>query len=601
MAPRGALPFAIGLVVAAAAAAGALRAATTAQAATDTCVAIPRAGQLWIEYGEGSVPAPVRSVFQRPGVTVAASGTFIPPQYRSAGARTTYFVLKLPRYVGTPASPADPTSIAAAADRMLGLAVKSTLCDRPLIALNELAGPAAPVPWSPTVRTYRANVLALMRRLAQRGATPVLLVHGNPTVTGEARPWWKAVGGAGHVVYEAYYKAPNIVGLGRIVGPRRIRLGMRSVIRIFERAGVPRKRIGMMLGFQVAPGTAGREGLQPSQAWFRYVKWNALAARQVAQDERIPTIWSWGWGNLSAAAADPDKPAAACVYLWARDASLCDGKSAAGPGFDASPVEGAIVMDERHICLSAAGKLSRATVEDLTRLTRNIDEAITGAFVRQVLRRRLPVGSADVLAAEADVIARAFDGSRAAYVAELTRRRATVQLARGILEDALRRERIASLAGPVGSPLSWAADLVTAAIDTATCRGDRLPGTGDFPTSDRRESGGVPLARFLPFLLDDALAPATPGETTIGATAKAVTLDWADGDEPDLVGYHVYRAPQPGGPFRRLTTLPIPRSTWIDRAPLAGPGSVYVVRAIDAAGNLSDPTDELAAASAASG
>jgi hypothetical protein len=598
---RRALPLAVGVLLGAAVVIGVLRDAAPVGAATDACVRIPDSGPLWIEYGEGSVPAPVRAVFQRPGVVVAASGTFIPPQYRAAGAQTTHFVLKLPAYVGTPATPADPASITAAADRMLALAVKSTLCDRPIIALNELAGPAAPVPWTETTRAYRANLLALVRRLAERGATPVLLVHGNPVVTGEARPWWRAVGEAGHVVYEAYYKAPNIVRLGRIVGPRRVRLGMRSVVRLFAGAGIPRRRLGVMLGFQVAPGTAGREGLQPSQAWFRYVKWNALAARQVAQEEGLSTIWSWGWGNLSAAAADSDKPAAACVYLWARDARLCDGRAAAGPGFDASLVEGAIVMDERHVCVSVAGKLSRTTVAELTALTRGVDEALTAAFARQALRRRVPVRSSEVLAAESAVVARSFGGSRAAYLAELSRRRASPTVARGILEDAIRRERIAGLAGPSASPLTWAADVGTAAIDTATCRGDRLPGTGDFPVSDRRETAGVPLARFLPFLLEDALAPLTPTGPTIAVGPTTVTLDWGDAAEADVVGYHVYRAATPGGAMKRLTTLPIPRSGWIDRQPLAGPGAAYVVRSIDASGNLSPPTAELLAAAPSAG
>ncbi|MGL6278102.1 MAG: hypothetical protein ACRC50_00915 [Gaiella sp.] len=585
------------LLVALAAGAVGLRDTTPARAAEDPCVAIPTEGPLWIEYGEGSVPAAVRAVFQQPGVTVAVSGTSLPPQYRAAGARTTSFVLKLPRWVGSPVQPAEPSTMVAAADRLYDQAVRTTLCERPVIALNELAGPAASVPWTSTVRTYRANVLALVRRLAERGATPVLLVHGNPVVTGEARTWWRAVAQAGHVVYQAYYKAPNIVALGRIVGPRRMRLGMRSIVRILGSAGVPPSRLGLMLGFQVAPGKAGREGLQPSAAWFRYVKWNALAARQVAAEERLPTVWSWGWGNLSPQAADPDKPAAACVYLWARDARLCDGRAAAGPGFDASLVEGAIAIAEPHVCVSAAGKLSRRTVDELARLTRDVDEAVTAAFVRQVLRRRVPIRTDEILAAEAAVVATAFGGSRSAYLAELTRRRATPAIARGILEDALRRDRIAALAGPVGSPLAWSADLVTAAIDTATCRGDRLPGTGDFPASDRRDTAGVPLARLLPFLLADVEAPASPSGLTAGAAAGGVTLDWSDGFEPDLLGYHVFRAPKAGAAARRLTTLPIPRSAWIDRAPPTTAGAVYVVRAIDAAGNLSAP----AATSATSG
>jgi hypothetical protein len=119
--------------------------------------------------------------------------------------------------------------------------------------------------------------------------------------------------------------------------------------------------------------------------------------------------------------------------------------------------------------------------------------------------------------------------------------------------------------------------------------------------SDRRETAGVPLARFLPFLLEDALAPLTPTGPTIAVGPTTVTLDWGDAAEADVVGYHVYRAATPGGAMKRLTTLPIPRSGWIDRQPLAGPGAAYVVRSIDASGNLSPPTAELLAAAPSAG
>ena len=36
-------------------------------------------------------------------------------------------------------------------------------------------------------------------------------------------------------------------------------------------------------------------GLKPAQAWLEVVKWQALAARQVAQELHFSTIWSWGW------------------------------------------------------------------------------------------------------------------------------------------------------------------------------------------------------------------------------------------------------------------------------------------------------------------
>lgn len=566
----------------------------SADAQGDAC-ALPSTGPAWIEYGEGSVPPTVRAVFQRPGVTVAASGTAIPRTYRAKGAATVFFVLKLPRWAGTPAKPADPAGIAAAADRLYAQAVASTGCDRPWIGLNELSGPAAKTPWSPTTTTYRQNILGLMQGLAAKGATPVLFIHGTPFVAGEAATWWQQAAAAGILAYESYYKAPNVHGLGRILGPRRVRLGMRSVIRLFTTAGIPRERLGLVLGFQVKPGTFGREGLQPSQAWFRFVKWNALAAKQVTSEEKLHSVWSWGWGNLSAQAVDPDKPAAACVYLWARDASLCDGVEAAGPGFDRSRVEGLIVIPNGVQCISAAGKLGAKAIGDLARLTGDRKVALDALFARHALRKAVPLTNAELAAAEQQVIAAAFAGSRDAYLAALAQRQASPATALGILGDELRRQKLAATAAvtPGQTALLLAADRTLAELDTTTCLRDDLPGINNFPRSDRRELGVVPLAGYLPFLRADATPPLTPAIPTAAVANGIVTLDWPDGLETDLAGYHVYRLlPTDTAPVR-LTLQPHPRSLFEDPTLQVGQSAIYTVRAIDTSANESAPTPDL--------
>ncbi len=553
----------------------------------DEC-GIPTARPLWIEYGEGSVPVAVRDVFMRPGVVVGASGTFLPGQYRAKGAKTTYWVLKLPGLVGSPEAPADPSTIEKAAQKTYNLAVKSTQCQTPIIALNELAGPGAPVPWTASVRQYRQNVLALMRGLVARGAKPALLVHGNPVTTGEAAGWWKDVGATGDVVYEAYYNAQNVYKLGRIVGPRRIRLGMRSIIRTFSALGIPKERLGLMLGFQVAPGKAGREGLQPSQAWYRFVKWNALAARQVATEQGLSKIWSWGWGNTGGPpSVDPDKPNAACVYLWARDQKLCDGPAAAGAGFDRSLVEGAIVIPSGITCISVLGKLPTKSVDDLARLTKSRQVAVDALFARAALAKRYPVDPAAIDAVENEAIARDFGGDRDAYLAELTTRKTSRAIARAVIADELRRQAMAAAAAPGSTALGIAADTSTVAIDTATCLEDLVPGTGDFPRSDRREIGAIPLPALLPFLFDDTTPPATPVATTtqVGST---VVVDWPDGVEADLAGYQVLRTTDPAVPPVLLTKTLLTRSTFTDLETLpAGVTRTYIVRAVDTSGNVS--------------
>jgi hypothetical protein len=560
--------------------------------ATHDC-GLPDEQPLWIDYGQGSVPPEVREVLARPGIVLAASGTMLPNTYRVRGAATVHFELNLPRAVGTPGTPAAAEGIVGAADAMFDRAVASTQCETPWIGLNELNGPAAPTPWSPTTAQYRANVLALLARLSERGSRPVLFVHGNPNVAGEAAAWWREVGSVAHIAYEAYYNAVRLDALGRIVGPRRIRLGMRAAIRRFTSVGVAPGRIGLVLGFQVGQGKMGREGLQPRENWFRVVKWNTLAAKQVATELGLATVWSWGWGTFGAASADPDKPVAACVHLWSRDPALCDAPAAAGPAFNRSRVEGVILIPDGVRCISAAGRLGEAVVDGLVRLTGDARAGLDAAFTRLTLRKRAPVSTDEILAVESDAIARAFAGSNDAYLAALAERNVTLAIARGVIGDELRRGRLAVQLEPGQTVLGSIADTVSAELDTATCVGDELPGSGDFPRSDQREVPAVPLASFLPFLFDDTTPPAPPQGALAAVEEGGVRLDWADSPEADLAGYDVYRLDPTGGEPALLTSAPLTRSTFLDDEVADGATVVYVVRAVDTSLNASDPSAEV--------
>jgi hypothetical protein len=575
-----------------------LWAAGGGSAARTAACGLPDTSPVWIDYGEGSVRPDTRAVLARPGVVVASSGTAIPAQFRAAGAATTYFVLKLPVLVGDPSKPADPATIDAAADALLAKAQTSTGCATPWIALNELLGSGAVTPWTPTTAQYRADVLELVRRLAAGGAHPALLVHGDPYFGDTAADWWRQVGSSSDIVYEAYYDATNITRLGPLVGNRRMRLGMRSFVSTVTALGVPPARVGFMLGFHSAqtPGIGGRQGLQPREAWLRVVKWEALAARQVAADTGAGSIWSWGWGTFGPDSVDPDKAAAACVWLWARDSSLCDGPGTGGPAFVSSLVEGQIVLPAGVYCGFAGGRhVATAEVEALLKLTGDRHVAVTAAFEQAALRGAATVPEAQVLAVERRVIARTFHGSRHAYLAALSFRHATLGVARALIRDELRRRAIARRVAGTEAPLAWMEDKESALAATATCVRDDLPGYGDFPVSDTLDVGVVPLLSSLRFLFADRTPPA-PVVVTVGAAAAgAVTLSWADGREPDLAGYAVYRAATPLGPFKRVNTLLLARPTFIDRSLAAGATAYYVVRAVDSSGNLSGPSPQLSA------
>jgi hypothetical protein len=411
-------------------------------ARVDQVCGLPDTKPLWIDYSDGTVPFGLQ-LFGRPGITIATQGAGLPPQFRGAGAGTTYWEMKLGQTVGTTTSPADPATIDSRAQAMFDRATTRSNCSTPLIALNELNGAGTTTPWSATNAQYRANVLELVRHLASKGARPFLLVNSEPYTGGEAADWWRQVAQVSDIVSEDYFIGPNIYKLGPILGSRRLRFGYRQSILDFTQIGIPVSRLGIMLGFQSGPGTGGREGLQPTSAWLEVVKLQTLAARQVAADLGIATVWSWGWGTFSQAGSDPDKQAAACVYLWARDQTLCDGVGAAGTGFDDSLTEGQITLPVGIHCTVDGSTIRTVDIAHLGAVTGDPEVAFTALYERIVESGRAAISHDRILAAEQNVIALRFNGSRAAYVAALAAKHATVGTARNILGDELRRAQIA--------------------------------------------------------------------------------------------------------------------------------------------------------------
>ena len=554
----------------------------------------------WVDYGEGSLRPDVRAVFGRPGVTVSTSGAEVPRAFREQGAKTTFWIMRLPRIVGTPKAPADPASIPGAAADILKRARVVTDCTTPWITLNELFGSNQEAPWSESIAQYRANVLALMRELRAGGGYAFLLVHGNPTVAGETAEWWRQVAKVGDIVYESYYDAPRIAALGSVLGNRRMRLAMRGTVSLFTSVGIPVEKIGFMLGFHSAQraGIGGRQGLQPREEWLRVVKWHALAARQVATDEGASSIWSWGWGTFGPPSVDSDKAAAACVYLWARDGALCDGPAVAGAGFVSSLDEGQILLGEAY-CAFPDGHVTAAAVDELAAFTGDPHAALTALFARVSLGTAVPITDEQVLAYEQSMIARVFPGGEDAYLRALERRGATVAIARDVIRDELRRREIKRRIIDeqlTVTPLEWANDLESDAVGGAICRRDDLPGYGDFPASNVRDVGVVPLLAKLRFLFGDATPPGVPAALVASSQRAVVTLRWAYGVEQDLAGYRVFRAAASGGPYTALNEeLLLARPLFVDRTAPEGQTSYYVVRAVDTSGRWSVGSAEVTA------
>jgi hypothetical protein len=446
-----------GIVLAAALAALALCVPT--QSATTVGCGLPANGPLWVDYAGHDAP-----ITPRPGMVLAvSSGTEVPAAMRAAGAATIMFDLHLNDRVGTPSKPADPATIATKAQKLFDFAVQVSGCATPLIALNELFGAQTPVPWTPTITQYRANVLALVQALDELGATTAITIANPPFTGGEAADWWREAARASILVRQVYFTSPGPKGLyaqGPERASRSMRQGMRSLVAKFGQIGIPASRVALELQFQSAPGTGGRQGLQPRSAWLEFVKLQALAAKQVATETKIEGVWSWGWPSFSTAGVDPDKPAAACVYLWARDPKLCDAPSIAGPGFNTSRTEGQLSLPASVRCTFDAGRILKSDVARTAALTGDLDSAATALLQRVVLRAQQHVDPVTVLSAERAIVRDRFGGSVARYRAAVTAAHITLPDARAIIADRLARELVEARFKPQPPTASQVADFL---------------------------------------------------------------------------------------------------------------------------------------------
>jgi len=89
--------------------------------------------------------------------------------------------------------------------------------------------------------------------------------------------------------------------------------------------------------------------------------------------------------------------------------------------------------------------------------------------------------------------------------------------------------------------------------------------------------------------LVDTFAPAAPKAVAGIPSDGAINLIWEPNAEKDLGGYLVLRAKVPDQTFELLTPAPIQETSFKD-AVAAGVPYMYVVKAVDKAGNPSPPS-----------
>ncbi|MGH3050968.1 MAG: hypothetical protein ACRDLK_12500, partial [Gaiellaceae bacterium] len=239
------------------------------------------------------------------------------------------------------------------------------------------------------------------------------------------------------IVPEVYFSGPSVSKQGAVAGSRRLRTTLRLRMEDLIQIGIPTNRLGVMLTFSSTPHAGGREGLALPQ-WLDVVKWEEIAVNQISSELHLASVWSWGWAAFNPAGNDPDKPKAACTWLWTRDHSLCDAPAVAGTALDPSLQVGA-TLPAGTLCLLGTTKLLASDVAAISRLTGDRDVAFSAEYEHAVLVAARPVSSAELALAERNTILDHFGGSRQAYLAGLASAHVTHTLAREILADEVRR------------------------------------------------------------------------------------------------------------------------------------------------------------------
>ena len=92
--------------------------------------------------------------------------------------------------------------------------------------------------------------------------------------------------------------------------------------------------------------------------------------KQVAKELDLAHVWSWGWAQRNERSNDPDKTYAACVWLWARDASLCDAPTILGDELDADTKTGQLDLRAGVRCLYGSTALTASGASPRSRRSR---------------------------------------------------------------------------------------------------------------------------------------------------------------------------------------------------------------------------------------
>ena len=209
-------------------------------------------------------------------------------------------------------------------------------------------------------------------------------------------------------------------------------------------------------------------------------KLQALAAKHIARELRLGYVVSWGWGFFNEQARDPDKLGAGCVWLWARNPSLC-AAGALPERFDRDLRAGQIDLASGVRCALGDAAITTNEIAALARVTRDADAALTILFARLVQQQATSIGAGEARAAEQVIVQRRFGGSREQYLGALRRAGASSAVALSAVADELRRE---ALLLRLRATTPSAAEVAEFAATYASVALRDIPGTGTVPGVD---------------------------------------------------------------------------------------------------------------------
>jgi hypothetical protein len=112
-------------------------------------------------------------------------------------------------------------------------------------------------------------------------------------------------------------------------------------------------------------------------------------------------------------------------------------------------------------------------------------------------------------------------------------------------------------------------------------------GTGGMPVESLNSNAITVAPR-------DVYPPAPPSGISPAPASNRISIFFAANLERDVVGYHIYRSTDPAQPrelWTKLNREPLERTTFQDDAVQSGVKYFYYLTAVDAAGNVSTPSD----------